>query len=513
MSLLAQLSTQLLIGSERRAVQIPQASGDLAELLQQLSADNSPTETQLLRAAGALAFYSQAGFQPLQAQFELPPACADETLPILPDERLAEVLQQLIQTGPQRLLREVVNAIAQYQYLVPVKMLPALLTLGKSHPQLAPQILALCGKRGVWLAQANDDWHYLLNQEQIIDKALWEHGQQEQRLLFIKHLRMSDPALARQLLAEALPESDARTRSALLETLHGTLQADDEAFLTSLLTDRSREVRNSLTALLSTLPQGHYVERMQTRMHACLSRERKLFRQHWQLSAPETFSSDWAADAIEEKRPSGEALGQKAWWLFQLARPLPLIWWQETLGLNPEQLIDWARAGDWSLALLRAWHQALVREKNGDWAEAFLLKTPFPDLDVDTLQLICLLPQEEAEGCWLSIFDGPGADHRRGEFLNRIVQQDMPPSKKFARAIIKNIKKHLPDESSKWDYALRQALVDFACLIPADCFADASQGWHLEDSNSQFFSETLARVLSTIEQRQRLIQFLTSQSL
>ena len=36
------------------------------------------------------------------------------------------------------------------------------------------------------------------------------------------------------------------------------------------------------------------------------------------LDAPEAFLPEWKADALEETKPKGEKLGQRAWWLYQI---------------------------------------------------------------------------------------------------------------------------------------------------------------------------------------------------
>jgi len=512
MSLLKHLSEQVLIGSERRAPELPKAQGDLAELLNSLATNSTAIETQVLRAAGAITIYTQAGFQPPQNAVKNPPECDDEELVVLKNEKLIAALQNIIKDGPRLLLLQFLASLTDRQHIISAKLLPELLTLGKTYPKLAQRIPDVCGARGLWLAQFNSDWSYIVDQQKSVDQDLWENGQQEQRLLFIKHLRTRDTQQARELIAQALPELDARDRATLLETLRENLTADDENFIESQLSDRSKEVRTTAASLLSALPESQFVQRMQVRLLSFLTQERKLFRRYWQLTAPEIFASDWAADAIDEKRPQSEALGEKAWWLFQLARTLPLNWWERTTELSASDLITWALESDWSLALLRAWHHALVREKNSVWAEAFLDKMPFKDFQIDGLDLIGFLPLATRETYWLALLNSESAKNRRGEFVAQMVKQTTDIfSEQFSKKVIKNIKQHLTDDATKWDYPLRQSLVDFACLIPASCFAEATQGWPMDDQKLQFFTDTIARLLSVIEQRTLLIQFLASE--
>ena len=512
MNLLKHLGAQVLIGSERRPPELPKTQGALAELLTSVGENSTAIETQLLRAAGAITIYTQTGFQPPQNAVKNPPVCDDEKLIVLKNENLIDALQNIIKDGPRLLLLQFLTALTEYQQIIPAKLLPELLNLGKTYPKLAQKIPEVCGARGLWLAQFNSDWSYLVDQYKSVDQDLWENGQQEQRLLFIKNLRARDPQQARELIAHALPELDARDRATLIGTLQDQLTSADEAFIESQLSDRSKEVRTTAASLLSALPKSQFVQRMQQRLLGCLTQERKLFRRHWQLTAPDSFASDWAADTIDEKRPQSEALGEKAWWLFQLARTIPLNWWERTTELSADDLIAWALDSDWSLALLRAWYHALVREKNSVWAEAFLKKMPFKNFQIDGLELIGFLPLATRETYWLALLNGESAKNRRGEFVAQIVTQTTDVfSEQFSKKVITNIKKHLNDDSSKWDYPLRQSLVDFVCLIPASCFSEATQGWPMDSDKLQFFTDTIARLLNVIEQRNLLIQFLASE--
>jgi hypothetical protein len=155
-----------------------------------------------------------------------------------------------------------------------------------------------------------------------------------------------------------------------------------------------------------------------------------------------------------------------------------------------------------------------LREKNTLWAEAFLKKMPFKQLQIDGLELVELLPQQIREAYWLALFKSDSAAGRRGEFIARIVQQQSTEllTASFSSTILNNVKQHLGDDASKWDYTLRQSLVDFVCLIPHSCFNDATQNWPVDDPKIQFFTETISRLLAVIEQRKTLFQFLTSES-
>ncbi len=510
MSLLKTLSAQALLGTERHSAELPATTGALADLLNNLGKISSSAETGLLRAAGSIAIYSRAGYQPPRQTMSHPKECAAEKYPTLTHAALLNALPHIIQDGPRQLLREALQTLRDSEQLVPAKLLPQLLNAGKEYPQLAALIIAVAGERGLWLAAYNPDWHYALVQAQPLDKNLWDHGQMQDRLHYIVNLRQQNPDDARLLIAEALGELDARDRATLLMQLKINLREQDEEFIAQQLSNRSKEVRSAAASLLRELPNSQYVARMQERLQQCLRKERKLFREHWVLQPPEAFPKEWAEDALEEKRPQHESLGDKAWWLMQLARSVPLVWWQTTLSLSPSELLSWALDSDWSKALLGAWYQAMQRDAHSDWAEAFLKLKPNKHFQIDTGELIGYLPTEKAASYWLELLSSADAKHRRGDYLSRICKKidgNMPVA--FARVLLERLKKHIADDDAKYDYSLRHSLLEFACVIPPELFSEATQGWPLDKSNS--ITETLARLLQVIEQRRLLLHFLASE--
>lgn len=502
MSLLAPLSKQLLMGTERRAPELPAIAGDLAELLAQVNTDDIAIETRALRTAGALAIYEAAGY--------LPPAttatvniCAPEQHKVIDRPVLIDCLHDILRDGPRLLIRQTLVALAQTRYLLPAKLLPGFIALGKEYPNLQPLLVDVSGERGRWLAQFNSEWNFLLHYQKQADQHLefdqtqfnagdWELLSFNERLLRIEQLRQQEPDKAREYVASKISHLDARERVGLLEKLRAGVSLADEQFLNEQLTDRSKEVRRLAADLLSELSESDFVQRASARLLSLLSHERKLVRKYWQLDAPNTFAPDWSADALDEKRPQAEVLGERAWWLYQLVRLVPLGWWEKTTGMSPVDLLQWSAATDWQLALIRAWHQRIIKERHGVWAEALLNIKSIKDFHFDPLELLAYLTPERSESYWLALLNSDSAANRRGEFIGRILAQgNNRISETFARAIFNNVKQHITDDASKWDYPLRQSILDLASVIPPSIFNDATQGWPLDNSKIDFFLKQL----------------------
>lgn len=133
---------------------------------------------------------------------------------------------------------------------------------------------------------------------------------------------------------------------------------------------------------------------------------------------------------------------------------------------------------------------------------------PIKGFQFDPLELLAYLVPERSESYWLELLNSDSAKNRRGEFIGRILaQSDNTISCAFAQAIFKNVKKHITDDASKWDYPLRQSIVDLASIIPQQCFSEATQGWPIDNNKLDFFSETIANIIRVIQQRNTLNQF------
>lgn len=511
MNPLQELATQALLGTERRPPLLPPPAGALGDLLEAACPPDTEIEVRMLRAAGAMAVCADAGFVPAAAGDGLPEPCPPELGPGVADAVLVSALGRVLDEGPTPLQGEALRLLAARGLLLPPSLLPSALALGRTTPALRAALSPVLGRRGGWLARCNPAWSYVGEVDDAApDMALWDHGTPEQRRQLLGRLRATDPNRARGLLREGLPQLDARERAGLLEQLAIGLGPADEDLLEALLADRGKEVRQLAARLLAQLPASRFGARMAARVAACLRLERKLLRQVLVLEPPQRFDADWKADALEEGRAKSESLGERAWWLYQLARALPLAWWTGQTGMAPADLTRWAREGDWGEALFRAWGEALARRPDAAWATAFLAHAPRDGLALDAYALIGCLPPSQREPYWLQMLEaGPRA---RGELLGHIVQAlapgDAELSAEFAGRVLREVRGSLPSDAGKWDYTLRKTLPEFVCLIPPACFPEATQGWPPGRPETEYFNDTLARVLAIVEQRTTLQRFL-----
>jgi hypothetical protein len=350
-------------------------SGESVPLLPGLATPIDSPEQQVLLAAGTLALMQKAGFQPLKAIQEPPlPALADTWQPLGPLG--ADSFRTLLASNHYAAFRtDYWQQLAQHQRLVPPALLVAALNT-ESFRQYSPGNLALLGERGRWLAQQNPDWHAVLApQLPAEDLGAWETGTLAQRKRFIGQLRQTDTALARQLLGAALPAEPAATQVALLGELAPTVEAADAALLTSYLSSKSKEVRQTVVPLLVRLPTSELLERLWQRTMPLLSLKRPLLGHNKLLvDLPEGWNKSWQADGIEQKTTSIEGGGERAGWLGQLLSLLPPSRWTAHLGVSAEELLDLAADSEWHTLLLRAWSRATYLHQDKVFAAPLLLR-------------------------------------------------------------------------------------------------------------------------------------------
>lgn len=515
MKLLHELAAQVLLGSERRPPCLPLLPDALGELMRAACPPEDGDEVRVLRYAGNLAVCAAAGYVPALAEEAPPEACQEEELLTVDHPALETTLQQILADGPAPLRRECFGRLATAGRCLPPGLLPRALSLGQKVPDLRPTLLAVLGRRGQWLAPLNPAWVWAVSDaDPVADPNRWEYGSPEQRKLLLRKTRKSDPDHARTLLQDGFSQLDARERASLLDEMSCGLGSADEDFLEMLLADRSKEVRQRAANLLACLPGSRYSTRMGRRMAACLGQERKLFRTVRTLEAPSAFGAGWKDDALEESRAKGESLGERAWWLYQIARALPVAWWSETTGLSPAELIKWVRGTDWSEAMLRAWSEALQRQPEALWATEFLINAESLNLPVNIFELLACLPVLEREQHWLVLLQTGLRHFSKGDLLARLVEdfsaspEEM--SEEFSRRILAEIRQ-LVSQSANINsgiFQICQALPELVCLIPPGCFADAAKGWPVGRPETEYFSKTLARILAILEQRKILHQIL-----
>ncbi|MFN0130540.1 MAG: DUF5691 domain-containing protein [Verrucomicrobiales bacterium] len=507
MNPLASLATSALLGTERRPPDWPVLEGAHGTLLGRIP--HNSVEKALLQTAGVLGTCQLAGFLPTKAE-KVPAPAADDALP---EDPRVDLLSSILTDGPERLQAEAFMKMAAAGRQLPHRLLPRALECGRRSVALRPSLLSVLGRRGEWLAAQNDPWAYAVGgggADKLSDD-LWQHGSLDQRRLYLVALRERDAAKARELVREAMSSEGAKERTAFIECLATGLTIDDQDLLEATLTDKSKEARQSAARLLSALPDSRYAQRMAGRLAPLLKSEKKFLRGTTiTLEAPAAFDASWKADLIEEAKPKGLSLGERAWWLFQIVRGVPLAWWETQTGMNPAECLAWAQESDWKDALLQSWAEAQAAQRRVEWAEAFLGISLPPNGPLTVFDLLESFPPASRETHFLRLLtDNDATMIAHSTLVDRFIN-GLPPdapmlSPAVATKVVELLKQRIHSGELRFDWQLRHSLVELACLLPSAAFDDLANGWDLTKEAVQPFAEAVARLGIVLDQRKQLL--------
>ncbi|WP_431259065.1 DUF5691 domain-containing protein [Roseateles chitinivorans] len=482
-----------MVGTDRQPGPCPEWPGDIGALVaratQAADVADSPAG-QVLRAMAVIATCEAAGTQDRAWSASPLQAAADDRLPVVPERldgvagsgSLRALLRWALTDAPGRLQQQVFADLAAAGLRLPEMLLPLALDVGRRAVALRGPLLPVLGERGLWLARQREDWHYAAGAGgEAPGETQWTDGTLEQRRAFLARERATDAAAGRRRFESAMTELAAKERADLAAQLAVRLGMDDEPLLDRLRADRSREVRDVALDLLLRLPDAAHPRRAIERIAPLLRPERQLLRQQWAIDAPEAAAPDWAADQVVAARPTSEKLGERAWWLHQLVRQVPLDWWTTTTAMTPAELLGWAARTDWADALKRGWFDALAATRDVAWCEAFLDASQITGAGSDPAQAqaqvnVPLQMHQAAQALnWL-----PQARRER-HWLRHLQQGALPLSALIAAAsggetLGAALSTALTDQlltraragTLKDDYAVRAMLADFGAVVHAD---------------------------------------------
>ena len=441
--------------------------GDLGALLARVTASDD-VALGFSRGVGVLAACSLAAVTTLPAEDAAPAAAPPDARQLAPHDSWIPALADafaagtVVQGHEMRLQHEACLQLSARGATLPSMLLPVALDAGLRSTALRPALLPVLGARGRWLAERNPEWKYAAAGDGAREENAWTEGTHLDRLAWFRTLRANDAAAARDLLANGLAELPAKERLDFVEALDVNLSAADETLLEPLLKDRSKDVRAAAASLLARLPVSAHAQRLAGWLAACVRHEKKLFGTRWNVEAPESSDAEWAAACVDAKRPPHDVLGERAWWLYQLVRQVPLRWWCAHTGMTPAALVEWARKSDWKLALHRGWRERAGSD-DGDWIDA-LLREDSPELNPRSAALLALLPARQRERHWPADFDAlcdSGLVHHvigafaPGETL----------SADFSKALAPSLAGFFGSERLRNDYSRRNQVLELAALL------------------------------------------------
>ena len=471
-----------LMGTHRQAPPPPKADPDnaLTTLLGQL--DWSQPEKAVLAVAGAVALHQQVGQQPVKKTLPSVEPAPLEDLPVV--GALTDRALRIAMDEHPKVMPELLKLIAAVGQRVPDQWLPKLLNLGSKQAQLRPQIIAVIGHRGRWLAAQNPAWRYGIAPtladflpDSPAFQTLWEQGSRGQRVLFLQQWRDVDPSAAREALAAVWAAAQVKEREALLEVLATHLSPADEPFLEEALGDRGQLVRELAVDLLVQLPESGLSQRMAQRVQAFVQIQAQGQTVQINVTLPETCEPAWQRDGINPKATKGQ--GKRAHWLLQMVASTPLSVW----AADPTAIAQALAGHEWQGLLIKGWGLAAQQQNDGDWAYALIDQFGWQSFDEDLLTaLLALLSLEQREQL-LEKHMPRNSTHEEplAHWLHLVAQSSQGWSLNFSRLVFKqliNILRSNPKHSYPLLYPVRNiALTLHPALVPdvAEAIAQLSQ--------------------------------------
>jgi hypothetical protein len=131
---------------------------------------------------------------------------------------------------------------------------------------VAAQLVPAIGSRGRWLQELLSTASGAAHPA----PADWSGLKAADAATELEQLRRSDPAAARDRLAEHWDSISAKERAAHLGILGSGLGPEDEVLLERALDDKAKTVRDAALALLDRLPASARAQRMAARLTALL---------------------------------------------------------------------------------------------------------------------------------------------------------------------------------------------------------------------------------------------------
>lgn len=320
-------------------------------LLQQMQ-----QEAALWQAVAITDLCQRAGHVPSEVNAVDAAAADERSCP----QAAESVLQLILRGFHSELLTTWLHLAEKHRMRLPHACLPDLLDLGLQKRNVRDALMPLLDRRGQWLVAQNPAWGKVYGVAGDDLHTQWSLGNLTERVHALRKMRQVDPAATLAALQADWPNEPAEHRASLLPCLAVGLSLHDEAFLEQALDDKRKEVRQAAQQMLATLPASQLVSRCKARLMPLLDYKKKM------LTGP-TLNVALPADCEKAAQRDGvgmqtyPGLGQKAGWLLDLVRVMPVEHWTMSLDLQPDEVIKLFSQQEFKQALLPGLIQAIVR--------------------------------------------------------------------------------------------------------------------------------------------------------
>lgn len=499
------------------------APDKVGQYLQQLSTQPIEPALAFSQSVGVWAACRLAGIVPKPiVRNDLPEVSSVEAQQaFLPNATARQLLNTVMSKPNARLQHEACTLLVAKELTLPYDLLPLALDAGQRNIALRPCILAAIGLYGQWLARFNSQWRYAASdiEEHVEegDERLWNEGNMGQREAYFKHCRIHTPEKARELLATQLKDLPAKERLVFVSLMWINLNQNDEIFLTPLLKDRSREVRQTAAMLLAREPESAFSKQLTDWLEVLIYAKKGFIKTTWHCDAPLQAEPAWADAAIEINMPKHSGMGERAWWLYQLVRLTPLSWWTNHTGMTPFELMRWAQQTNWYTALMRGWVESATAQDDV-WITTMLEQPANGEFSnyayrEKLLNLLGEIAPEQRQQLWEKLPSSLSECMKQSHLFTQACPLGEFLPEKFSIMAITSIARDYKKGVLKQAYTLRDQYLELAYVVSPKALSHWKSPAADENSNDSLSNaekEWLNSFEQIIEIRQKLHESMTT---
>ncbi|HYE32151.1 MAG TPA: DUF5691 domain-containing protein [Methylomirabilota bacterium] len=497
-----------LLGTERSP--LPQLVGETKPLGQlQERVQSNASEKTLLQLAAITSIHWRAGALPLRESRPMAASAALETRQQVND-RASTALAAMLDGRFDEMFPEWLRIVAETGQIARPEALPRLMARGTARAELRADVVKGAGERGLWLAQQNPDWSWLIGAvSDPQDYSLLDTGLPAVRAELLRRLRRSDAKRAREWLISTWKSETPEDRALLLEAMGVQLSSEDEELLEEALADKRKEIRKAASKLLARLPESRFAKRMRERADELLcyapavdGNALKLKRAQLatlEVLPPAKLEAAWQRDGIEAKAPKG--VGEKAWWLIQILEMTPLSHWQVKWRVTAAEVIAASSVSEWKSELIEGWIRAALLQRNAEWAGALFAGA------------MALEKQDQAERL-LDIMSAAGVESALAPLLEAkapaatlLLVREHSWSAEFSRKVLNWLRAITELES--YDWQTRNHIPELAARLHPDVLNEVTAGWPSPESKGwEFWHSHVEQFVAAAEFRRDMLNAL-----
>lgn len=380
-----------LLGTGKKQLEIDELPSALHADFETIQLYNEDTETRFIKTAAlALNFY-RAGAQPVKINVEYD-ECIAEQLEYC-SAKAQSILKELLADKHNTLIWFWCIQCSSRKQIVQPDILPSFLDWGQATKNWSRDLLVpVIGQRGIWLSKYKPQWQFVQVENELPE---WDTATLNQRIGYLKKMRVESPVSALEKIQSIWKEENAAGRAELLATLAINLSVSDESFLVSILSDKSKVVKDNALALLKSIPNSSIINSYRAVLRkSILIKNSKLLGliNKTSIEIRLNFDNEEIFTTGIDKLSSDKNITDDDHILAQLIAEVAPQFWTEHFVLELPEVVKLFAKRDELKKFKRAFCNSVIKFPDTVWVKEIL--TQFEDSDV---RLLNILPANERQ--------------------------------------------------------------------------------------------------------------------